>query len=38
MPALEPTDHYATVIWLGRVADRAAKLSSDPAEIGRAHV
>ena len=32
MPALEPTDHYATVIWLGRVADRAAKLSSDPAE------
>ena len=32
MPALEPTDHYATVIWLGRVADRAAKLSSDPAD------
>lgn len=30
MPALAPTDHYATVIWLGRVADRAAKLSSDP--------
>jgi hypothetical protein len=32
MPALEPTDHYATITWLGRVRDRDAKLSSDPVD------
>ena len=32
MPALEPTDHYATIVWLGRVADRDAKLASDPVD------
>jgi hypothetical protein len=31
MPALVPTDHYATITWLGRVGDRAAKLASDAA-------
>ena len=34
MPALLPTDHYGTITWLGRVADRAAALASAPiAEI-----
>lgn len=32
MPALVPTDHFATIAWLGRVADRDAKLSSDAVE------
>lgn len=32
MPALEPTDRYATITWLGRVRDRDAKLSSDPVD------
>lgn len=32
MPALVPTDHVATITWLGRVADRDARLSSDPVE------
>lgn len=33
MPALVPTDHLATITWLGRVADRDAKLSSDAVEM-----
>ena len=32
MPALVPTDHVATITWLGRVVDRGASLSSDPVE------
>ncbi len=32
MPALEPTDRYATITWLGRVSDRGAKLASDPVD------
>ncbi len=30
MPALIPTDHYGTITWLGRVADRDAALASAP--------
>ncbi len=30
MGALAPTDHVGTVVWLGRVADRAAALRSEP--------
>ncbi|MFP4275741.1 MAG: MOSC domain-containing protein [Paracoccaceae bacterium] len=30
MPALKPTDFIATIRWLGRVADRAAGLASEP--------
>ena len=30
MPALIPTDHYGTITWLGRVADRNAALASQP--------
>ena len=29
MPELVPTDHYAEIIWLGRVASREASLRSD---------
>ena len=32
MPALIPTDHYATIIWLGVVPDRAAALQAQPRE------
>lgn len=32
MPALKPTGFTATVTWLGRVADRAAALSSSPVD------
>ena len=32
MPALIPTDHYATVTWLGVVPDRAAALQAQPRE------
>ncbi len=31
MAALVPTDHYATIVWLGRVLDREAQLASEPA-------
>lgn len=30
MPALVPTEFYGTIIWLGRVPDRAAALASQP--------
>lgn len=30
MPALKTTDYWGEVVWLGRVADRAAKLDSEP--------
>jgi hypothetical protein len=30
MPALVPTDHVGTLVWLGRVADRAAALRAAP--------
>tara|TARA_R110002012_G_scaffold137488_4_gene292342 strand:- start:5286 stop:5873 length:588 start_codon:yes stop_codon:yes gene_type:complete len=30
MPALIPTDHYATITWLGIVPDRAAGLKAQP--------
>ncbi len=33
MPALVPTDHFATITWLGRVADRSVKLSSDAVDM-----
>lgn len=32
MPALKPTDYYATVIWLGSVVDRDASLTSKAVE------
>lgn len=32
MPALIPTDHYATITWLGVVPDRAAGLKAVPRE------
>ena len=32
MPALIPTDHYATITWLGVVPDRAAALKAQPRE------
>lgn len=32
MPALVPTDHFGTITWLGRVADRGAALASVPVE------
>jgi hypothetical protein len=32
MPALIPTDHYATITWLGVVPDRAAGLKAEPRE------
>jgi len=32
MPALMPTNHYATVTWLGVVADRDAALASAPRQ------
>ena len=32
MPALIPTDHYATTTWLGIVPDRAAALKAQPRE------
>jgi hypothetical protein len=30
MPALKPTDFYGKLVYLGHVADRKAKLASDP--------
>lgn len=30
MPALVPTDHVGTLVWLGRVADRDAALRAEP--------
>ena len=30
MPALKPTDYFATVLWLGSVKDSEADLRSDP--------
>ncbi len=30
MPALKPTDFYATVLWLGSVKDSEADLTSAP--------
>lgn len=36
MPALMPTDHQGTIVWLGRVTDRAAQLASAPAAELRA--
>ncbi|MEZ5778973.1 MAG: sulfurase [Paracoccaceae bacterium] len=30
MPALTPTEHYATITWLGRVPDRDASLRAEP--------
>lgn len=32
MPPLEPTDHFATIVWLGRVADRDAALASSAGD------
>ena len=32
MPALKPTEFYCEITWLGRVADRAAALASEPLE------
>lgn len=32
MPALLPTDFYATVVWLGRVMDRSSALAAESAE------
>lgn len=32
MPALIPTDHYATIAWLGVVPARAAALQAEPRE------
>lgn len=29
MPALKPTEYYGEVVWIGRVADRAASLRSE---------
>lgn len=31
MPALVPTDHFGTIVWLGRVPDREAALASQAA-------
>ncbi|MBS0563954.1 MAG: MOSC domain-containing protein [Proteobacteria bacterium] len=31
MPALIPTDHFGTIVWLGRVPDRKAALASQAA-------
>lgn len=33
MPALLPTDHVATITWLGRVPGRAAGLASVPLDV-----
>ncbi|MEH6644834.1 MOSC domain-containing protein [Sulfitobacter sp.] len=33
MPALIPTDYYATITWLGVVPDRAAGLKTVPREV-----
>ena len=33
MPALIPTDHYATITWLGVVPDRAAALQAQRREV-----
>ncbi len=33
MPALIPTDHYATITWLGVVPDRAAALQAQKREM-----
>ncbi|MGJ8597661.1 MOSC domain-containing protein [Sulfitobacter sp.] len=33
MPALIPTDHYATIMWLGVVPDRAAALQAEPRDV-----
>lgn len=32
MPALKPTTFTAEIVWLGRVADRAASLAAEPLE------
>ncbi|MEM6479844.1 MAG: sulfurase, partial [Pseudomonadota bacterium] len=32
MPALMPTDFYAEIVWIGRVADRARSLASEPLD------
>lgn len=32
MPALKPTDHYATIIWLGWVEDSGSDLSARPLD------
>ncbi len=32
MPALRPTRHVGTIVWLGRVPDRAASLRAVPLE------
>ncbi|MEH6831644.1 MAG: sulfurase [Sulfitobacter sp.] len=33
MPALIPTNHYATIMWLGVVPDRAAALQAEPRDV-----
>ena len=33
MPALKPTDYYATVLWLGSVKDSEADLRSAPTDV-----
>ena len=33
MPGLIPTDHYATITWLGVVPDRAAALQAQRREV-----
>jgi len=35
MPALKPTDFRGAVTWLGRVADRGARLASEPLTSAR---
>ena len=32
MPALKPTDHFGTIIWLGLVRDRAARLEAEAVD------
>ena len=32
MPALLPTDHYATITWIGRVRDRDDTLAAEPLQ------
>lgn len=32
MPALIPTDHFGTIVWLGLVRDRAARLEAEAAD------
>ena len=35
MPALEPTDHYATITYIGYVPDRDASLRSQALDLAQ---